>query len=518
MEELNLIVGATLNTKNMENQLQGFLKRKEVTKEINVRLKDGDIEKRLMKVTTYVDKLGNAITGIQTSKSDGAFGDKSKIVSVTSAYKGLTQEVKQLSSSYSTYIDKAGNWHSTMTQLNADGTKIKTMVKEEIDALGKLTRTTEVQNEVTGETLSINKEEFNDKAKRTKQYKEIQQGIQKTTEYTQQEINGNKVLTTTMTEVNAQGDTMVTRITQTTDATGKVTKQIDYLAKDMKTKLKPSVTEVVDDTQRFNEAQRKLMENITLTTSTTNTWVNGNKALRTSVQSLDKDGNKITTTITKYTDTLGRCYTVTEKLDASGKPIQGTLTEIRDKAEKTTQSFSNIITKVTKFYLAQLPMRLFNATMQSVISTVKELDNALVELTKVSNFELNTQSLQDYMDKLTELGSTVGRTTTEMVEGATQFKKAGYSEEDSAILAQINAKYQNTADEVLSASEASSVLISQMKAFNITAENSIHIVDSINKVSANFAVSSADIGKGLTQAGASLQTYGNSFDQVVGLT
>ena len=39
--------------------------------------------------------------------------------------------------------------------------------------------------------------------------------------------------------------------------------------------------------------------------------------------------------------------------------------------------------------------------------------------------------------------------------------------------------YQNTADEELSAAEATSVLISQMKAFCYEADNAIHVTDAI---------------------------------------
>lgn len=104
-----------------------------------------------------------------------------------------------------------------------------------------------------------------------------------------------------------------------------------------------------------------------------------------------------------------------------------------------------------------------------------------------------------------------------MVEASTEFKKSGYSDEQSAQLAKVSSLYQNIADEQLSASEASAVLISQMKAFDIQAENSEHIIDAINETSNNFAVSSGDIGKGLTAAGAALSTYGNSFEQTIAL-
>lgn len=39
--------------------------------------------------------------------------------------------------------------------------------------------------------------------------------------------------------------------------------------------------------------------------------------------------------------------------------------------------------------------------------------------------------------------------------------------------------YQNIADEQISSGEAAEFIISQMKAFNITAEDSIHIADAV---------------------------------------
>lgn len=69
-----------------------------------------------------------------------------------------------------------------------------------------------------------------------------------------------------------------------------------------------------------------------------------------------------------------------------------------------------------------------------------------------------------------------------MVESATQYAKAGFNETDAAQLAKVSSMYQNIADEQLSAGEASEFIISQMKAFNITAEDSIHIADAVNEV------------------------------------
>lgn len=69
-----------------------------------------------------------------------------------------------------------------------------------------------------------------------------------------------------------------------------------------------------------------------------------------------------------------------------------------------------------------------------------------------------------------------------MVEGATNFKKAGYNEDDSAMLARVAALYQNIADEQVSAGDSADFIISQMKAFNIEAGNAESIINEVNEV------------------------------------
>ena len=244
-------------------------------------------------------------------------------------------------------------------------------------------------------------------------------------------------------------------------------------------------------------------------------YVNGSKALVTTTKTLNSEGQKLTTVTTEYTNKMGYAVKKVQQFDENGKKVAGTMTTMERGAKSLGQSFGDIITKVAKFYLASLPIRAVQTAIMQTISTVKEFDSALTEFRKVSN--LSGESLNAYVDKLGELGSTVARTTTEMIASATEFKKAGYTDEESAELAQVASLYQNTADEILTASEATSVLVSQMKAFENQGIKAIEITDAINQVSQDFAVSSGDIGKGLTQAGASLSTYGNSFEETIGL-
>lgn len=69
-----------------------------------------------------------------------------------------------------------------------------------------------------------------------------------------------------------------------------------------------------------------------------------------------------------------------------------------------------------------------------------------------------------------------------MVASATEFRKNSFNDEDSAMLAQVANMYMNVADEAISASDSASLIISQMKAFDIEANNAMRIIDAINEV------------------------------------
>lgn len=69
----------------------------------------------------------------------------------------------------------------------------------------------------------------------------------------------------------------------------------------------------------------------------------------------------------------------------------------------------------------------------------------------------------------------------------------------------------------MSAGQASNFIIAQMKAFNIEAQDSIHIVDAINEVSNNYAVSSADLANNLGNVSSTMAAGKTSYEETLGL-
>lgn len=98
-----------------------------------------------------------------------------------------------------------------------------------------------------------------------------------------------------------------------------------------------------------------------------------------------------------------------------------------------------------------------------------------------------------------------------------EFRKNSFNDSDSAILAKVATTFQNVSDEAISAGDSASFIIAQMKAFGIEAGNAEHIIDAVNAVSNNYAVSSGQLAKNLGNMSAALSVGNNSFEESLGL-
>lgn len=239
---------------------------------------------------------------------------------------------------------------------------------------------------------------------------------------------------------------------------------------------------------------------------------------RTYTVKLKADGSSIRTLTQDVTSADGKLQGVVKtmtKFDAQGRELNTTITQSAKYVKTWGQEFSDSFGKVLRFGTITAIIGAFTKAMYDAIDVVKEFDDAMTDLRKVSDLE--GQALDDYTKKLGKLGETVARTRVEMTQNATIFKQTGYSDDDAATLARVAALYQNVADSEVSAQEAGQFVVSQLKAYGLAASDAASIVDKLNAVSNNYSVSNSDLAIGLTKSAAALQTLGNTQDEVMGL-
>lgn len=139
---------------------------------------------------------------------------------------------------------------------------------------------------------------------------------------------------------------------------------------------------------------------------------------------------------------------------------------------KTIENFSN-------WKITQTAINGVKEALSSVVEEVKDLDSSLVEFQKVT--DLTDSELDSFIQKSFDTAEAVARTGREAIDAATQFSKAGYKDQASD-LAEVALLYQNIADEEVNVSTATDLIVSQMKAFNVQADDAISIIDKINEV------------------------------------
>lgn len=153
--------------------------------------------------------------------------------------------------------------------------------------------------------------------------------------------------------------------------------------------------------------------------------------------------------------------------------------------------------------------------IQKIIENVSELDSAMVELRKVTDASEN--ELISFLENAEKRAVKLGTTVTDLVNATADFSRLGYSLKDSTTLGEVATIYANVGDDVESVDQATSSLISTMKGFNIEASNAETIIDKLNEVGNNFAISSGGIGDALQRSAAALSNAGNSIDESIGL-
>lgn len=146
---------------------------------------------------------------------------------------------------------------------------------------------------------------------------------------------------------------------------------------------------------------------------------------------------------------------------------------------------------------------------KQMVVVVRELDTGMTNLKRVS--EETEATYRGFMDSAAEKARNLGSTMQQVIDATTDFSRLGYSLQEASELANNALMYSNVGE--IDINQASSDMISALKAFDIASTDSIHVVDVFNKLGNEFAVTAANIGEGLSQSASALAVAGNDFEE-----
>lgn len=199
-------------------------------------------------------------------------------------------------------------------------------------------------------------------------------------------------------------------------------------------------------------------------------------------------------------------------------PIKETSAALKDASRQSTifgQSLTSVSKKILSWTL--LTGAIFGVIngIKNGISAVVNLDTALVELRKVTN--LSGSQLETFTQQAMAVGDDVARTTEEVVRGTSSFARMGYTIQESLNLSKQAAILVNIGDGIDDMDTATSAIVATLKGFNLTADQTGKVIDSLNEVSNNYAVDTSDLVDGISRVSASMAAAGNSLDQTIAM-
>lgn len=196
--------------------------------------------------------------------------------------------------------------------------------------------------------------------------------------------------------------------------------------------------------------------------------------------------------------------------------VQSNLKEINTEMQETEKlnnsvgnSLSAAAKKLTDWGFTSGVVGKLILTLKEMPKAVYDIDTAITQLYKVTD-DSDTK-YQKILTNTFEKSKDLGTSVSGLIEQIASWAKLGYTIDDSTKLAETSSIYSNIGK--VDHNTAISDITTAMKAFNIEAENSLTIVDSLNALNNKFGTSSKDLGTGLSIAASSLSAAGNDIDQ-----
>lgn len=268
--------------------------------------------------------------------------------------------------------------------------------------------------------------------------------------------------------------------------------------------------------QKLTEYKKKFQES----TSTTNESTN----LRNLVTTINKYEETLNN-LDKRQDLKKRLYDIRDAAEAQSKPFNVLSNEFAElkidmesagiAAETLGQKLSRLFKEHFQTAIAMAGVAMVKQGLREVYNNVVEIDDAMVELRKVTNESENAYS--QFSDRAAKTARDLGASISDYVSATADWSRLGYNMPDAEELARVSTLLKNVGDGIESVTDASSYMISVLKGFDLAAEDAQKVADLVNGVANNEPASAEDILEILTRSGAALHEAGNDLDQAVAL-
>lgn len=141
-----------------------------------------------------------------------------------------------------------------------------------------------------------------------------------------------------------------------------------------------------------------------------------------------------------------------------------------------------------------------------------KFEDALLDLKKVLND--SEGDVEQYIGTVDELSDRFATSATEVLQGAANFKQAGFTVQEAFKLQETALTSARISE--LSVVESSELLISTLKGFDAPVEDATKILDGLNEVSNKYATSLGQLGRGMAEIAPIAKEMGFTYAETAG--
>ena len=188
------------------------------------------------------------------------------------------------------------------------------------------------------------------------------------------------------------------------------------------------------------------------------------------------------------------------------------VSSLKETQKETKGLFDRFMNGAIGVNLAKISIQKITQAIHEAITDVKELDKVKTNIQTVAG--ASDSQVNAMMNSYNQMARELSSTTKETAEAANEFLRMGESVADTNELIK-NSQVLSKVGMIESA-DAASYLISSMKGYQVTAENSIGIIDKLTAVDLEAAVSAGGLAEAMSRCANIANNSGTSMDRLIG--
>lgn len=190
--------------------------------------------------------------------------------------------------------------------------------------------------------------------------------------------------------------------------------------------------------------------------------------------------------------------------------------ELDEQNSKTKAIGKNIgdgIKNMVQYLMVYQAIGLIQRGMEKAYGTIKDLDKAFTDIQLVTG--QTKQEMVGLTEEYNQLAKSMGATTQQVAEGASEWLRQGKTTEETTKLLQSSMTLSKVG--AMESATATELLTSTLNGYKLEAEDAMSVVDAISSIDLEAATSSEELAVALSRTANSADDAGVSFNKLLGM-